>query len=106
MIAWDIPEQSVAFLDIPHSVLVYHGGLTLTPDSFGESCCIWQRRGRCHDWTQNGVATKWKDRIPHLVAVHCVAHRLALATSHSCDSISCIKKIQHQVAKSLLHFSK
>lgn len=41
---------------------------------------------------RNGVATKLKDRIPHLVAVHCVAHRLALATAHASDSIAYIKK--------------
>ena len=37
----------------------------------------------------NGVATILKDRIPHLVAIHCVAHRLALATAHASDSIAC-----------------
>ena len=41
---------------------------------------------------RNGVATKLKDRIPHLVAIHCVAHRLALATAHASDSVACIKK--------------
>ena len=41
---------------------------------------------------RNGVATKPKDRIPHLVAIHCVAHRLALATAHASDSVACIKK--------------
>ena len=38
---------------------------------------------------RNSVATNLTDRIPHLVAIHCVAHSLALATAHASD---CIKK--------------
>ena len=39
-----------------------------------------------------GVATLLKAHVPHLVSIHCVAHRLALATSHASESVSYIKK--------------
>ena len=41
---------------------------------------------------RGGVATLLKAHVPHLVSIHCVAHRLALATSHAAESVPYIKK--------------
>ena len=41
---------------------------------------------------RGGVATLLKAHVPHLVSIHCVAHRPALATSHTAESVPYIKK--------------
>ena len=45
-----------------------------------------------------GVATRLKERNPQMVAIHCVAHRLALAVAQAGDGVPYIKKF-----KILLH---
>ena len=42
----------------------------------------------------SGVATILQRENPHLVSVHCVAHKLALCTSQAAEDISSLK--QHQ----------
>ena len=36
---------------------------------------------------QNGVAAQLKQAVPWIIANHCVAHRLALATAQAADKI-------------------
>lgn len=37
-----------------------------------------------------GVATRLKQDIPHLISIHCIAHRLALASVSAADNVPCI----------------
>ena len=41
-----------------------------------------------------GVSILMKERVPYLIANHCVAHRLALACGQAVDEITHHKKIQ------------
>ena len=43
---------------------------------------------------KNGVAALLKQSVPHLIANHCVAHRLALASSQAAGAISYVKKFK------------
>ena len=40
----------------------------------------------------SGVATRLKVHNPHMVSIHCIAHRLALAAAHSADAVPYLKK--------------
>ena len=41
---------------------------------------------------KNGVATRFK-KVAHMIAVHCMAHRLNLCSSNSADSIPYLKNV-------------
>lgn len=48
---------------------------------------------------RNGVAAKLKEKVPWLVNNHCVAHRLALASSQAAVTIAYMKKFKDIVAQ-------
>ena len=52
---------------------------------------------------REGVAAKLKVHIPHLVSIHCAAHRLALATSHASEKVPYIKRYS-KLLESIYHF--
>ena len=52
---------------------------------------------------RNGVATKLKIHSPRMVSVHCINHRLALATAHAAKSISYLKRFKSTL-QSLFYF--
>ena len=43
---------------------------------------------------QGGVSRLMKERVPYLIANHCVAHRLALACGQAVDEITYLKKFK------------
>ena len=44
---------------------------------------------------RSGVATRLKVHNPHMVSIHCVAHRLALAAAQSADAVPYLKKFKN-----------
>ena len=42
---------------------------------------------------KNGVATRFKKVAPHMIAIHCMAHRLNLFSSKSADSVPYLKNV-------------
>lgn len=48
---------------------------------------------------RSGVATQLKGHNPAMIALHCVAHRLALAASQAADSIPYIKNFKGHVSQ-------
>ena len=43
---------------------------------------------------QNGVAAQLKQAVPWIIANHCVAHRLTLASAQAADEIPYIKRFK------------
>ena len=43
---------------------------------------------------KTGVVVRLRDKVPHLLATHCIAHRLALAAAQAADSIPYLVKFQ------------
>ena len=61
--------------------------------------------------THSGVATLLKQNSPWLIANHCVAHRLALASAQAADEIPYLKNTvfmitQHSVQLAFIIYSK
>ena len=44
--------------------------------------------------TRSGVKTRMKGRNPFMLSIHCIAHRLALASGQAADNIPYLKKYQ------------
>ena len=38
-----------------------------------------------------GVTTRLKEKIPFVLSIHCIAHRLALASGQAADAVSYVK---------------
>ena len=53
---------------------------------------------------KNGVATRFKKVAPHMIAVHCMAHRLNLSSSKSTDSVPYLKNVFQETLKDLFHY--
>ena len=43
---------------------------------------------------RGGISTLMKEKVPYLIANHCVAHRLALACGQAADEITYLKKFK------------
>ena len=43
---------------------------------------------------KSGVVVRLRDKVPHLLATHCIAHRLALAAAQAADNIPYLVKFQ------------
>ena len=43
----------------------------------------------------SGVAARLKAHNPHMISIHCIAHRLVLAAAHSVDSVPYLKKFKN-----------
>ena len=54
---------------------------------------------------QNGVAAILKKENPYLIAIHCAAHRLALASSQAATGISVIVQYRKTLSAIYSHFS-
>lgn len=52
-----------------------------------------------------GVTTRITAIVPHFIATHCCAHRLALAASNACDSSPPVKRFQNLVNSIYSFFS-
>ena len=53
---------------------------------------------------KNGVAIQFKKVAPHMIAVHCMAHRLNLCSSKSADSVPYLKNVFQETLKDLFHY--
>lgn len=53
-----------------------------------------------------GVQAVLKDRNPHMVHLHCMAHRLALCTSQAANGIPAIKQYQEWITSLYYYFKK
>lgn len=55
----------------------------------------------------NGVSTQLRNRVPHLLANHCVAHRLALASAQAAATVPYLEKFKRIVEQlyRFYHFS-
>ena len=54
--------------------------------------------------SRSGVATRFKDINPGVLNVHCIAHRLALATAQAGNQIAYLKKVNDWLAALWKHF--
>lgn len=52
---------------------------------------------------KKGVASRLKEQVPDLVAIHCVAHRLNLAVSQAAKSVKYLEKFERYL-KNLFWF--
>ena len=50
------------------------------------------------------VAGRMKEENPHLVKIHCVAHRLALCTEQAANRVKAIKRFQETLTSVFYHF--
>ena len=53
---------------------------------------------------RSGVVVRLRDKVPHLLATHCSAHRLALAAAQAADNIPYLVKFQENTKYSLQIF--
>jgi len=53
---------------------------------------------------KSGVVTRLKEKVPHLVSLHCIAHRLALAAGQAADNITYLVKYQEKVNSIFKYF--
>ena len=53
---------------------------------------------------RTGIATRLKQRNPYLVAIHCVAHRLALACSQAGESVQYVQKFKKSLTTLYWYF--
>ena len=52
---------------------------------------------------ENGVAVKLKQDAKHLIAIHCVAHRLALASASATDAVPAVGRYE-QVIRDIYNY--
>ena len=79
----DLPDgKAITINDALHTFLTEKGLVTNTLNGLSSdgAAVVVGKRG--------GVATLLKREYPELVNIHCVAHRLALASAQSTDNIS------------------
>ena len=55
---------------------------------------------------KSGVATRFKEKCPHLVSIHCMAHRLNLCTSQASNKVDYLKDMEETFTNLYKYFDK
>ena len=72
----------------------------------GQGRRVWSRWGKCNDGTQGWRSSFTKADVPHLIDIHCVAHRLQLSVLDAIRDHPYISEFESGLKKLFSFYSK